>query len=457
MHRYRKEGSILVKLATPVLLASVAQTGMGFIDTVMAGGVSATDMAAVAVASSIWLPSILFGIGLLLALVPVVAQLNGSGRQIRIAHEIQQGFYLSFLVAIPIILVLSQTKHILDIMHIEPVMAQKTNGYMFAMIFAVPAFLLFQTLRSLSDGLSLTKPAMILGFLGLAINIPLNWIFVYGKFGMPALGAVGCGVATAIVYWVMFLLMLAYVLVAQRFKNIHIFSEFHKPNLHSLKRLFRLGFPIAASLFFEVTLFAVIALLIAPLGPIVVAAHQVAINFSTLIFMLPMSIGAAVSIRVGHQLGEKSVEGAKISTHVGILFGFSTALITALCTIVFSHQIIDLYTDNPEVTLIALHLLIMAAIYQCSDAVQVVAAGALRGYKDTSSIFSRTLISYWGIGMPVGYILGMTDWLTSKPMGVTGFWIGIIVGLTMAAILLSIRLLWLHKQDDTVQLDFSTR
>lgn len=125
MHRYRKEASILVKLATPVLLASVAQTGMGFVDTVMAGGVSATDMAAVAVASSIWLPSILFGIGLLLALVPVIAQLNGSGRQTRIAHEVQQGAYLSFLVAIPIILVLSQTRHILFAMDIETVMAEK--------------------------------------------------------------------------------------------------------------------------------------------------------------------------------------------------------------------------------------------------------------------------------------------------------------------------------------------
>ncbi|OEF30160.1 MATE family efflux transporter [Vibrio rumoiensis] len=457
MHRYRKESSILVKLATPVLLASVAQTGMGFVDTVMAGGVSATDMAAVAVASSIWLPSILFGIGLLLALVPVVAQLNGSGRQVRIAHEIQQGFYLSFLVAIPIVVVLSQTQHILHVMKIEPVMAAKTNGYMFSMIFAVPAFLLFQTLRSLSDGLSLTKPAMILGFIGLGLNVPLNWIFVYGKFGMPALGAVGCGVATAIVYWVMFLCMLGYVITAKKFKNIHIFTEFHKPNMHSLSRLFRLGFPIAASIFFEVTLFAVVALLIAPLGPIIVAAHQVAINFASMVFMLPMSIAAAVSIRVGHQLGEHNVEGAKVSSHVGLIVAFVTALMTAGLTIVFSEQIIRLYTDNKEVLEIAMHLLFMAAIYQCSDAIQVIAAGALRGYKDMSSILTRTLFSYWIVGMPIGYILGMTSWITDKPMGVNGFWIGIIFGLSMAAVLLSARLYWLHRQSDEVQLEFAGR
>lgn len=457
MHRYRKEASILVKLATPVLFASVAQTGMGFVDTVMAGGVSATDMAAVAVATSIWLPSILFGIGLLLALVPVIAQLNGSGRQTRIAHEVQQGAYLSFLVAIPIILVLSQTRHILFAMDIETVMAEKTNGYMFAMIFAVPAFLLFQTLRSLSDGLSLTKPAMILGFLGLLLNIPLNWIFVYGKFGAPELGAVGCGVATAIVYWFMFAAMLLYIIKAKRFKNIHLFTEFHKPNLHSLKRLFNLGFPIAAALFFEVTLFAVVALMVAPLGPITVAAHQVAINFSSLIFMLPMSIGAAVSIRVGHQLGEQSVEGARISSHVGLLFGLFTAILTAILTVAFSQQIISLYTDNNSVAVVAMHLLVMAAIYQCTDAIQVIAAGALRGYKDMSAIFSRTLISYWGIGMPLGYTLGMTDWLSDEPLGITGFWIGIIIGLSTAALLLSHRLHWLHKQSDETQLRFSGR
>ncbi|WP_245869580.1 MATE family efflux transporter, partial [Vibrio fujianensis] len=146
---------------------------------------SATDMAAVSIAASIWLPSILFGIGLLMALVPVVAQLNGSGRQERISFEIQQGISLALWVSIPIILVLFQTKTILGLMDVEALMAEKTIGYMYAVMFAVPAFLLFQTLRSFTDGMSLTKPAMVIGFLGLLFNIPLNWIFVYGKFGAP--------------------------------------------------------------------------------------------------------------------------------------------------------------------------------------------------------------------------------------------------------------------------------
>lgn len=456
MHRYKTEASNLIKLATPVLIASVAQTGMGFVDTVMAGGVSAIDMAAVSIAASIWLPSILFGVGLLMALVPVVAQLNGSGRQEKISFEIQQGAVMALLISVPIVGVLFQTQGILNLMDVEPLMAAKTNGYMHAVMYAVPAFLLFQTLRSFTDGMSLTKPAMVIGFIGLLLNIPLNWMFVYGKLGAPALGGVGCGVATAIVYWVMFALLLGYVMTSKRLAKINLLGQFHKPQLKAQVRLFKLGFPVAAALFFEVTLFAVVALLVAPLGPMIVAAHQVAINFSSLVFMLPMSVGAAVSIRVGHKLGENSTEGAKIATHVGILVGLAMSLCTALITVLFREQIALLYTENQAVITIAMQLLLFAAVYQCTDAIQVIAAGALRGYKDMRSIFNRTFIAYWILGLPLGYILGMTDWII-EPMGAHGFWTGFIVGLSSAALLLGLRLRWMHKQEDSVQMAFSER
>ncbi|MBA5763532.1 MATE family efflux transporter [Vibrio sp. 404] len=451
MHRYKQEANTLIKLATPVLIASVAQTGMSFVDTVMAGGVSATDMAAVSIASSIWLPSILFGVGLLMALVPVVAQLNGSARYTKIPFEVQQGIYMALLISIPIIGVLFQTQFILQLMDIETTMASKTIGYMNAVMFAVPAYLLFQALRCFTDGLSLTKPAMFIGFVGLLFNIPLNWIFVYGKFGAPALGGVGCGIATAIVYWLMLSLMLLYVLTAKRVAYIKLFEVFHKPDFSAQIRLFKLGFPVAAALFFEVTLFAVVALLIAPLGPMVVAAHQVAINFSSLVFMLPMSIGVATSIRVGYRLGENDVDKAKVASHVGLLVAFGMALFTASFTIIMRDHIALLYTNNPEVIAIALQLLMLAAIYQCTDAIQVVAAAALRGYKDMAAIFKRTFIAYWVIGLPSGYILGMTDWIV-EPLGVHGFWYGFLTGLSSAALMLGIRLHWMHKQPEEFQL-----
>lgn len=456
MHLHKQEASTLIKLATPVLIASVAQTGMGFVDTVMAGGVSAIDMAAVSIAASIWLPSILFGVGLLMALVPVVAQLNGSGKQSQIPFEIHQGCTMALLVSVPIILVLLQTEAILGLMDVEALMQEKTIGYMHAVVFAVPAFLLFQALRSYTDGMSLTKPAMVIGFLGLLFNIPLNWIFVYGKFGMPAMGGVGCGVATMIVYWLMFFMLLFYVITSQRLAHIKLFETFHKPDWKAQVRLLRLGFPVAAALFFEVTLFAVVALLVAPLGSLVVAAHQVALNFSSLIFMLPMSIGAAVSIRVGHTLGEEDSQGAAIASNVGLIVGVGTAVITAALTVIFREHVALLYTDNPEVVSLAMTLLLFAAFYQMVDAVQVIAAGALRGYKDMAAIFNRTFIAYWILGLPAGYILAMTDWIV-EPLGAKGFWIGFIVGLSSAAAMLGQRLYWMQKQDEELHMQFASR
>lgn len=456
MHNYRRETRQLLKLAIPVLIASVAQTSMGFVDTVMAGGVSATDMAAVSVAASIWLPSILFGVGLLIALVPVVATLNGSGKKQKIPFEVQHGFMLAAIISIPIILVLYNAGALINMMDVEQELADKTIGYLHAVLFAVPAFLFFQTLKSFSEGVSLTVPAMVIGFIGLAANIPLNWIFVYGKFGAPALGGVGCGVATAIVYWLMFFSMLVYIKLNKRLNSIGLFTHWHKPQLSAILRLFKLGLPVAASIFFEVSLFAAIALLISPLGSITVAAHQVASNFSSLIFMIPMSLGAALSIRVGHLLGQKDLEEAKIASHCGLLVGLIIAMLTALLTVMFREQIAQMYTDNPEVILIAGQLLFLAAIYQCTDAIQVVAAGALRGYKDMQAIFVCTFIAYWILGLPIGYTLGMTDWIV-EAMGPHGFWYGNIIGLTAAAIMLGARMYWVHKQDDAHQIAMSLR
>jgi MATE family multidrug resistance protein len=445
VRHYQTEIKKLVRLATPVLIASVAQTGMGFVDTVMAGGYSALDMAAVSIAASIWLPTILFGTGILMALVPVVAQLNGARKRDRIPFEIQQGLITALLLTLPTILVLLQADSILSLMDVEPQLADKTVHYMYAMVFAAPAHLLFQALRSFTDGMSNTKTAMIIGFLGLMLNIPLNWIFVYGQFGAPELGGVGCGVATAIVYWVMFALLLGYVITSKRLAHVPIFKQFYRPNPQELMHLFKLGFPVAASLFFEVTLFAVVAIIIAPLGPLVVASHQIAINFSTLVFMLPMSVGAAVSIRIGHYVGEEKPELAIIAAKVALFVGVAISLVTAALTMLLAHDISAMYTHNTQVLEMAVTLLMLAAIYQCTDAVQVISSGALRGYKDMKAIFVRTFVSYWIFGLPSGYILGMTDWIVA-PMGASGFWCGFIVGLSTAAILLGVRLRFIFRQ-----------
>ena len=457
MQQYMIEARQLLALAIPVIVAQVAQTAMGFVDTVMAGGYSATDMAAVAIGTSIWLPAILFGHGLLLALTPVIAQLNGSGRRDRVAHQVRQGFWLAGFVSVLIMIVLWNAGYIIRAMHnIDPALADKAVGYLRALLWGAPGYLFFQVARNQCEGLAKTKPGMVMGFIGLLVNIPVNYIFIYGHFGMPELGGVGCGVATAAVYWVMFGSMLTYIKHARSMRDIRNDTTFSTPDWSMLTRLTQLGLPIALALFFEVTLFAVVALLVSPLGIIDVAGHQIALNFSSLMFVLPMSLAAAVTIRVGFRLGQGSTLDAQTAARTGLGVGVCMAVCTALFTVLLREQIALLYNDNPEVVTLASHLMLLAAIYQISDSIQVIGSGVLRGYKDTRSIFFITFIAYWVLGLPCGYILALTDLVVDR-MGPAGFWMGFIIGLTSAAIMMMLRMRFLQRQPSAVILQRAAR
>ncbi|MDU1141826.1 MATE family efflux transporter [Aeromonas rivipollensis] len=443
MQRYWTEAKQLVRLASPILVAQVAQIAMNFVDTVMAGQVSAVDLAAVSVASSFWLPIILLVQGIIMALTPIVSQLNGARKRDEIRPAVHQGFWLALMVTPIAMLALYFSPLALHFMDVDPVMAEKTAGYLHAILWGLPAFVLFQVLRNFSEGLSHTMPTMVIGFVGLAVNIPANYIFIHGHFGMPKLGGVGCGVATAIVLWAMLLAMIAYVKLSPHFKKINLFAQLARPNGSRIWRLFRLGFPIAMAIFCEVTLFTVVALMLAPFGAETVASHQIALNFSSLVFMLPLSIGVGVTIRVGHSIGEGQPEHARVAARTGLMLGMAVAAGTAALTVLLREHIAGIYTDDIQVITLAATLLFFAAIYQVSDSVQVVAAAALRGYKDTKAIFYVTIVAYWGLGLPTGMILGLTDWVVPR-MGPQGFWIGFIVGLTGAALMLGARLKFIY-------------
>lgn len=457
MQKFVAEARQLLALAIPVILAQVAQTAMGFADTVMAGGYSATDMAAVAIGTSIWLPAILFGHGLLLALTPVIAQLNGSGRQERIAPQVRQGFWLAGFVSLIIMIVLWNAGYIIRSMHnIDPKLADIAVGYLRALLWGAPGYLFFQVARNQCEGLAKTKPGMVMGFIGLIVNIPVNYIFIYGHFGMPELGGVGCGVATGSVYWVMFFSMFIWIKRAPSMRDIRNTSRVGRPNWPMMHRLIQLGLPVALALFFEVTLFAVVALLVSPLGIIDVAGHQIALNFSSLMFVLPMSLGAAVTIRVGFCLGRGSTLEARISAWTGIGVGIGMAMMTALFTALMREPIALLYNDNPAVVHLAAQLMLLAALYQISDSIQVIGSGVLRGYKDTRAIFFITFTAYWVLGLPSGYILALTDILVPR-MGPAGFWTGFIIGLSAAAAMMALRIRWLQRQPSTAILQRAAR
>ncbi|SUB17067.1 Multidrug-efflux transporter [Pantoea agglomerans] len=388
-------------------------------------------------APSVWLPAILFGHGLLLALTPTVAQLNGSGRRERIGEQIRQGYWLAFFVSLLIMVLLWHAGYLIRAMHdIDPVLALKAEGYLHALLFGAPGYLFFQVLRNQCEGLSKTKPGMVLGFLGLMFNIPLNYVFIYGHFGMPALGGVGCGVATASVYWVMFICMRFWVRRMGSMRDIRMESRWSPPfpsdseppddagigrwRWHSSLRS-RCS-PWSPCWF-------------RPLGIVNVAGHQIALNFSSLMFVLPLSLGVATTIRVGYRLGQGSTEQARVAAWTAQGVGISMAALTAIFTVTFRHQIALLYNDNPEVVTLAAQLMLLAAIYQFSDSIQVIGSGILRGYKDTRSIFFITFIAYWLLGLPAGYLLALTDWVVPR-MGPAGFWCGFIIGLTSAAVMM---------------------
>lgn len=443
---YQTDLQKLIKIAVPILLAQIAQNSMGLVDTIMAGRVSATDMAAIAVGASIWLPLVLFGHGILLALPPTVAYLNGSGQRHKIAHQIRQGLWLVVFCSLPLGALIYLSDGVLQFMQMDASMARITTDYLHAMLWGLPGYLLLINFRCLNDGIAKTKPAMVITFLGLLLNIPLNYIFIYGKFGVPAFGAVGCGIATAIVNWLMAFMMLLYSYKSHNERSLKVFSPLiEAPDMATLTKLFKLGFPIGVALSSEVALFALSSLLLSPLGAEVVASHQITLNTSSIMFMFPMSIGMACTILVSQALGAHNLQHAKQIGYVALALGLCIAACMALILVFGREQIAAIFVKEPQVIALSASLLLIAALYQFSDTVQVVVGGILRAYKDTKIILFITLFAYWGIGIPLGYALSRTDWLMPA-IGAHGFWVAFIVALTVAAVLLFVRMRYLQSR-----------
>lgn len=439
----------LITLAIPILIGQVAQNSMGLVDTIMAGRVSSTDMAAVSVGASIWLPLVLFGLGLLLSIPPTVSYLNGSNQRHRISHYVRQGVWIAIFISIPISIIVYNSHYILAVFNMEANLSQITEDYLKAMSFGALGYLLTINFRGLNDGVSRTKPAMIVMFIGLLLNIPLNYIFIYGVFGFDGLGAVGCGVATAIVNWLMFFMMLWYSKKAKNLQDLKLFDAFEKPNLKTIKRLLGVGFPIGLAICAEVILFALTSLLLSPLGANVVASHQIALNTSSLIYMIPMSLGMAATILIGQRLGEKRVAQAKKVSYIALGLGIILAVITAVITLYLKTEIAAIFVEDKEVIAIASSLLTIAAIYQLPDTVQCICGGIMRGYKDTKILLKVLVISFCVVGLPLGYVLALTDFIVPH-LAAKGFWYGFVISLSIASLLLFYKMRQIHRQDDDI-------
>lgn len=443
--RVTTEVRALLALAFPIIVSQVATTAMGFVDAVMAGRVGPRDLAAVALGNSIWVPVFLLMSGILLATTPKVAQRFGADTHSDIGPIVRQALWLALMTGLCAAFVLIGAEPLLHAMNVAPDLIEPCMGYLHGIASGMPAVGLYCVLRNFSDGLGKTRPSMVLGLCALALNIPLNYVFIYGHFGVPAMGGVGCGWATAIVMWFMALGMVVWTFRGAIYQSSKVYSRFEWPQWAIIKRLLSVGLPIGIAVFAESSIFAVIALLIGSLGATVVAGHQIALNFSSLVFMIPYSLGMAITVRVGQALGRGQPREARFIAGAGMGTALVWACISASLIVLLRGNIATVYTADPRVIEVASMLLMFAALYQFSDVIQVTAAGALRGYQDTRVTMILTLFAYWGIGLPVGYALGLTDWL-GQANGPSGLWQGLIVGLTCAALMLGLRLMRTAKK-----------
>ena len=449
-----REAGTLIRLGIPVYIAQMSNMGMAFVDTAMTGQASAEDMAAVALAGSLWAPVSLFGVGVLLALTPLSAQLVGSGQYARIPHLLRQGIWCNVLLALPLMLFFQCMSYFLGDFGLEPHLADLAGGYLRAMVWGLPGLFLFVNVRSFLEGYSRTRPAMIIAILGLLLNVPVNYVLIYGKLGLPALGAVGCGVATALCFWFMALCMVFYVRRDAAGQGLGaLFRPLWQPapgekrvDWLTIRRIFRIGLPSALALLFEVSLFAVTALLLAPLGTITVAGHQIAMNFGGVLFMIPLSMGITSTIRVGYCLGAGQWTHARLAAWTAMTLGLGFGLVNSVGTVIFRDQIVHLYNHDPAVVSLAAHLLLYAAAFQLLDSIQAVGIGILRGYNDTRLISIVCFVAYWLVGLPVGFALARTD-LLGPAWGAAGFWLAYLLALGLGALCYTVRVVQLHGMD----------
>ena len=440
-HSLIKESKVTLKLGLPVIAAQLLQMSMNFVDTVMAGNLSAEALAAIAVGGAVFIPIIMMAAGILMAVTPITAQLVGARKFDEIGITARQGIWLSQILAIPVFFIIRNLGVVMELMDVTPTIIPVAAGYLDAISWGMFPLCAYMSLRFFNEGMSVTRPSMYFALIGVLVNIPANYVFMYGKLGMPELGAVGCGYASAIVGFVMFVGMLIFTMRHKSFKRFEIFSNFKKPEWSYLKEILSVGLPIGVSSTMEVTMFAVVSLLMGSLSAIAVAGHQVAINFSAMTFMVPFGLSTAITTRVGNAIGKGSWAEARHRGIVGIALSTLFMSITAIIMYTMPELITSIYTQDIDVQSVAVSLLYMAAIFQISDGLQVSGYGALRGLKDTKIPMYVNLVAYWIIGLPVGYYLGIT-----QDIGPQGLWMGLIAGLTVAAILHNSRFYYLTKR-----------
>lgn len=433
---------MLLKITFPILVTQVAMYLVTFFDIYMTSRYGTEDLAGVSIGSSFWFPVYIGLAGILMSITPIVAQLMGAKRKKEVKDAVQQGIYLAiFLGLFVFVFFLLAIDFGIGMMDLEPAVAEVAKEYIFALSLGVVPLFVYNALRAYIDALGSTRISMVISLLSAPINVFFNYLLIFGNWGFPELGGAGAGYASAITYWIVLFIAIWIIHSIQPFKEYGIFKDWARVSAARFKEISLIGIPIGISLFAETSIFSAVTLMMSTYGTITIAAHQIAINFTSLLYMLPLSISMGATILVGFEVGARRISDARQYSWLSVAAAVGFSFVSACILFFMREPIALLYTSDPEVISLAVQFLVFAALFQLSDAIQAPVQGALRGYKDVNITFIMALISYWVIGLPVGYLLA-----TFTGFEAFGYWIGLIAGLTAGAATLSIRLLAIQRK-----------
>jgi MATE family multidrug resistance protein len=435
VRRFGRETTALLSIAWPLIINNLSVAGMQFTDAVMAGQLGAESLAAVAVGGSVWFLGFAFVLGVLMAISPISARHHGAGDEALIGRYTRQGVYLGIFLAIPIMLFAwFLAAPALAAIGIDVAFRDMTVGYVKMISLGGPGMFIFLALRFTTEGIGYTKPIMYTSIFALACNVFLNWVFMFGKLGAPAMGAVGCGLASGITMWIIAIILATYMVSSKVYEPLDLFSRLSPMRPSVLKEIVFLGVPIAITITAEAGLFNAVSILMGTLGPAITAAHQIALNFASTMFMIPLAINSAITVRVGYAIGKGDLEYARFAGGFGIFVCAAFMACSATFLLLFRDAVVSVYTQDPVVKGIAISLLLMATVFQVADGIQIGAAGALRGYKDTRVPMAVNIFAYWIIAFPLAYLAAVTYKLPPNYI-----WGGFVAGLSVAAVMLTWR------------------
>jgi len=427
----------IARLAWPIFIAQIAILTNGVIDTVMAGRYGTLDLAAVGIGTSVYVTLFITLMGVLFALTPTIAQLQGGGRHAEIGEEVRQSAWLALALAAISLAALTHPGPLLGLSKLAPDVEAKTRAYLDAVAWGVPAVLLFRVFAAFSTAISRPRAVMAFNLLGLALKVPLNWAFMYGELGLPELGGAGCGAATSAIAWIVCAAAWLWCYLERDYARYSVFARWSWPRLRAQWQLVALGVPIGATFFVDVTAFTFMALFIARFGALYSGAHQIAANLAALCFMLPLSVGNAAAVLVAQAIGAHEPGRARATGVTALALGTGCGILLGAMLFLAAALIVRLYTADPAVRAIAAGLLVYVAVYHLFDAVQAVVVNVLRGYKHALVPMLIFGVALWGVGLGGGYALGIAGIGSEAPMGASGFWLAGVIGMALAATLVT--------------------